>query len=122
MGTDFRRAWETAPAGSFLIFIAAHLTSSRPHQEREFSARLLSVLGGDEAAVANIHARLDARTTDFPPGVDRVTAVLSNIPPALLSDISQLPAFQRSGSESFEHDLAELLRARVSYDDLMREP
>ncbi len=102
MGTDYRRAWNTAPFVTPLVALAAHLA---PHAGfLRFASRLLSVLGGDESSVDWLH---DALHSSEAAVLHRAVALLRGLP--------GLPE-----SPEDEREVADAVRARVSYDDLIR--
>jgi hypothetical protein len=97
MGTDYRRAWDTAPSVSAMCMLASSLANGPGF--RRFVATLLTVAGGDGSQVETLHAALHHNS---PPGRDGALALLMNLP----------------GLDRVESELAMELRARFSYEEL----
>ena len=99
MGTDYRRAWETAPCVSAMIALAFDLTGRDGY--RRFLSQLLTLLGGAPSLCDTLY---DAMRVDAPPDA-----------PAVMSLLENLPGWRRTESE-----IADLLHAHLSYENLRR--
>ena len=97
MGTNYRRAWATAPTASALVVLVFGLAPNR--RAREILAELVSVLGADDAIVDAV------RSGDATESASAVASWFEQRPPSL---------------DLHESTIAARLRARVSYESLFR--
>lgn len=98
MGTDYRRAWDTAPTLSMLFAIATHVATRAG--QRHFLSSVLSVLGGDASRFDVLSAAIQI---DAPPGREAAMNYMQSL--------SRLQVPQR--------ELADRLRTRVSHASLI---
>ena len=97
LGTDYGRAWSTAPSIAVLCFLAAALASRAGYLF--FVRQLLEVYGGDGEDLERLSTSLHSQS--------------SSTRDATLSLLGALP-----GLEVPEAELIERLRARVPFDRL----